>query len=216
MAEILEQLRVIIEHVIVGVGYPGIAVVMFAENVFPPIPSELVMPFAGFLVAQQRLSLVGILIAGTLGSVLGALALYYLGRWLDEPVIRALVRRYGRFLLIEERDLDRAMAFFARFGQMVVFFGRLVPVVRSLISIPAGMNRMPMGAFLLSTTLGTVLWNGLLAVIGLVLGEHWQAVLGLVKQYEKMTLLALAGLALAFFYLRLRGTRTVTRLPEEE
>jgi membrane protein DedA with SNARE-associated domain len=108
------------------------------------------------------------------------------------------------------------MAFFARFGQMVVFFGRLVPVVRSLISIPAGMNRMPMGAFLLSTTLGTVLWNGLLAVIGLVLGEHWQAVLDLVKQYEKMTLLALAGLTLAFFYLRLRGTRAATRLPEEE
>ncbi len=216
MAEILEQLRLIIEQVIVGLGYPGIAAVMFVENLFPPIPSELVMPFAGFLVAQERLSLAGILIAGTLGSMLGAMVLYYLGCWLDEPVIRALVRRYGRFLLLEERDLDRAMAFFARYGQIVVFFGRLVPVVRSLISIPAGMNRMSLGAFLVSTTLGTVLWNGLLAVIGLVLGENWQTVLDLVRQYEKMTLLVLGGLALAFLYLRLRGMRVATRLPEKE
>jgi membrane protein DedA with SNARE-associated domain len=100
---------------------------MFAENVFPPIPSELVMPFAGFLVAQERLSLVGILIAGTLGSVLGALVLYYLGRWLDEPVIRALVRRYGRFLLIEERDLDRRWPFLPVSARWWCFSGGWCP-----------------------------------------------------------------------------------------
>jgi membrane protein DedA with SNARE-associated domain len=207
LVELLEQVRLIIEQVITVLGYPGIGLVMFAENVFPPIPSELVMPLAGFLVADGDLSLGGVLLAGTLGAVAGALVLYGLGRWLDEPVIRAFVRRYGQFFLLDEDDLDRTMRFFTRYGQVMVFFGRLVPMVRSLISIPAGMNRMPLGRFLISTTLGTLIWNGLLVGLGMLLGENWPEVLAIVKQYEQVTLLAIGALVVGFVVIRLRGRR---------
>ena len=207
LAELLEQVRVLIEQIIAGLGYPGIGLVMLAENVFPPIPSELVMPLAGFLVADGDLSLGGVLLAGTLGAVLGALVLYGLGAWLDEPVIRAFVRRYGRYLLLDEGDLDRTMRFFSRYGQVMVFFGRLVPMVRSLISVPAGINRMPLGRFLISTTLGTLIWNSLLVGMGMLLGENWPEVLAIVKQYENVTLLALGALVIGFVVIRLRGRR---------
>src|SRR3712207_5887633 len=112
MASLLDSLRVWIEQLILLLGYPGIALIMLVENLFPPIPSEFVVPFAGFLVAQGSLSFLGVVIAGTLGSVLGAIVLYYVGLWAGEPVVRVFVRRYGRYWLLSEADLDRTIAFF--------------------------------------------------------------------------------------------------------
>ena len=109
MTHLMETVRIWIEQIILALGYPGIAIVMLTENLFPPIPSEVVMPFAGFLAAQGRLSLPGAIIAGTLGSVAGAVVLYYIGRWADEPVVRAFLRRWGRFITVSEEDLDRAL-----------------------------------------------------------------------------------------------------------
>lgn len=186
MAELLEQLRIWIEHIITTLGYVGIALVMLLENVFPPIPSELVMPFAGFLVAEGTFTFPGILVAGTLGSVLGALVLYYLGLWADEPIVRRFIRRYGKFFWLAERDFDQALKLFGRYGTAIVFFGRLMPLVRSLISIPAGMNRMPLGSFLLYTTLGSAIWSGLLGYAGMVVGAHWDGVLVWVDRYEQV------------------------------
>ncbi|NPV67520.1 MAG: DedA family protein [Anaerolineae bacterium] len=205
MAEILDQLSVIIREIIMALGYPGISLVMLTENLFPPIPSELVMPFAGFLVAEGRLSFVGVMLAGTLGAVAGATALYYVGVWLDEPVIRRFVRRFGRYFLISEEDLDRALAFFDRYGELVIFFGRLIPIIRSLISIPAGMNRMPLPKFLVFTTLGATIWNTILTVGGWWLGANWEQIIGYIKQYERLTLVVLALAVVVFVVMRVRN-----------
>ena len=188
MAHILDQVQQIIEAIITAIGYPGIALVMFAENLFPPIPSELVMPFAGFIVGKGEMNVVAVMVAGTLGAVLGAVALYFIGWWANETIIRRFIRRYGRFFLLSEADIDRSLAFFNKYGQTVVFFGRLIPIIRSLISIPAGMNRMPMIPFLLWTTLGALIWNGVLTYAGILLGANWQDVLAIVGRYEKVAL----------------------------
>ena len=209
MDELLAWIQQVIDTVITTLGYPGIALVMFAENVFPPIPSELVMPFAGFQVATGEMNFVVVLIAGTIGALLGALVLYYVGLWSNETIVRRFVRRYGRFFLVSEDDIDRALDYFTRYGHVIVFFGRLIPLIRSLISLPAGMNRMPMAKFLLWTTAGTLIWNVLLTVAGMVLAENWQNILGFVDQYEAV-MLTLMALALAYFvFTRLRQRRRV-------
>jgi membrane protein DedA with SNARE-associated domain len=154
------------------------------------------MPFGGFLVAEGRMSFVGVVAAGTVGAVLGAVALYALGAWAGEPLVRGFLRRYGRWLSTSEADLDRALESFGRYGDAIVFFGRLIPLIRSLISLPAGMRRMPMGRFLLLTTAGSAIWNSALAYAGVVLGRNWEAVLGFLGQYQKLTLAVLAALML--------------------
>lgn len=207
MAHLMEQVRLLIEEIILLLGYPGIALVMLLENLFPPIPSELVMPFAGFLAADGKLNLVAAIVAGTLGAVTGAVCLYYIGRWADEPLIRRFLRRYGRYLLMPESDLDRALDFFNRYGPPIVFFGRLIPIVRSLISIPAGMHRMPLGSFLLFTALGSTIWTTFLAVAGLFLGANWQRILDFTKQYERLTLVVLAIAAVIFVVVQVRRLR---------
>jgi membrane protein DedA with SNARE-associated domain len=186
LAELLDQIRIIIEEVIRGLGYPGIAIVMLLENLVPPIPSELVMPFAGFLVADRSMTFVGVVIAGTIGSGLGALFIYYLGRELRYDRVRDLVERYGKFLLISLEDFEKVNREFARHGKWYVLAGRLIPGVRSLISIPAGMNEMPLGNFMIYTLAGTVGWNSLLAGAGVILGSEWETILGVIAAYENI------------------------------
>ena len=198
MAEIMEWLQETITAIINAMGYLGIALVMFAENIFPPIPSELVMPFAGFGVAEGTQNFILVLIAGTIGAVVGAVVLYYLGVWADELIVRRFIRKYGRFFLLTEADIDRTLDIFQRRGEAVVFFGRLIPIVRSLISIPAGMNRMPMWKFLTWTTLGALIWNIILTTAGYFLGENWEQVIGFVKQYEKV-IVGVVLLGIAYF-----------------
>lgn len=207
MTELMETVRVWIEQIILLLGYPGIALVMLIENLFPPIPSEVVMPFAGFLAAQGKLNLIGAIVAGTSGSVAGAVVLYYIGRWADEPVVRAFLRRWGRYLTVTEEDLNHVMRVFAKYGPPIVFFGRLVPIIRSLISVPAGMDRMPFGRFLLFTTLGSAIWSTALAYAGVVLAEHWETILVYSKQYERVTLVLLALAVIAFFTWRIVQAR---------
>ncbi|MCA0352235.1 MAG: DedA family protein [Chloroflexi bacterium] len=214
MSEIMDKVQAIITAIITALSYPGIALVMFAENLFPPIPSELVMPFAGFIVGKGEMNLVAVLLAGTIGAVLGALALYYIGMWADETIIRRFIRRYGKFFFISEADIDKTLGFFAKYGEIVVFTGRLIPLVRSLISIPAGMNRMPMGRFLLWTTFGSLIWNGILTYAGIVLGSQWENVLGLVDRYEKVAL-GIIALGLIWFVvnrvLKVRRNRAASK-----
>lgn len=194
MSSLLEQLRVLVESVILTLGYPGIALVMLIENLFPPIPSEVVVPFAGFLVAQGVLSFWGVMVATTLGAVLGALVLYGLGAWLGAARLRLFFRRYGRWFLLSEEDFDRALIRFNRHDRSVVFWARLMPGVRSLISIPAGVARMRIGRFLLFTTLGTLVWNLALGSAGVLLGQNWEQVLTFIDRFEIMFWLFLAVL----------------------
>lgn len=149
-------------------GYTGVVALMALESSIVPVPSELVMAPAGYLAAKGRLDPWLVVLAGTAGSVLGALANYALAAWLGEP----LLRRYGKFVLISGKSLDRSERFFRRHGEIGTFLGRFVPVVRHLISIPAGMSRMPLGRFVLFTALGAGAWCAILTWIGWVIGSH--------------------------------------------
>ncbi|NJO05617.1 MAG: DedA family protein [Chloroflexaceae bacterium] len=192
MAELLEYLRVWVEQIILQLGYVGIILLMTLETVFPPIPSELMLPFAGSLVAQGELNLMGVLVASTFGAVLGALVLYGVGQWANDVLVRSFLRRYGRWFWLSEDDYDRALHLFKLYGMAVVLVGRVMPLIRSLVSLPAGMNRMAIGIFLALTTLGSLLWNIILVSAGYVLGEHWPTILGWVDQYENVILFAIA------------------------
>jgi membrane protein DedA with SNARE-associated domain len=201
MATWVEQIAEIVQEIILRLHYPGIALVMFGVNVIPPIPSEAVMPFAGFLAADGTLTFFGILIAGTIGVISGALTFYYLGTRLHENAIRRLVRRYGKFLLISESDFDYSLRFFNKHGGVVVFLGDLIPLVRSLISLPAGLNRMALPKFLLYTTCGALLWNGILAGAGWWLGSNWEIILQWIDRYE-IVLIVVGALAAGYFLVR--------------
>ena len=165
-----------IQHTMTTLGYPGVALLMFLENVFPPIPSELIMPLAGFTAGRGDLSFVGVVVAGALGSLLGQLPLYYLGRWASEDKLVAWAERYGKWLTLSGQDIKKADNWFDRHGHKAVFLARLVPGLRSLISIPAGMSEMPLTTFWLYSALGTTLWALLLAALGGLLGENYTLV----------------------------------------
>jgi membrane protein DedA with SNARE-associated domain len=157
-------------------GYFGIFLLMVAENIFPPIPSELIMPFAGYVAANGDLSILGVLIAGTLGSVIGTSAWYVVARLLGLQRFTWLCNKFGRFATLSEDDIDKAYHWFEKHGAWAVFVGRLIPAIRTLISVPAGLAAMPVGRFLLISTLGSLLWTGILTVAGLLLHEGYEIV----------------------------------------
>jgi membrane protein DedA with SNARE-associated domain len=179
VADILQQL-----------GYVGLALLMFLENVFPPIPSELIMPLAGYLVATGKFTLVGVILAGTAGSVAGALPLYYAGRKLGAQRAAEFADRHGRWLTLSGKHIRKTTAWLERHGTAAVFFGRLVPGVRSLISIPAGIARMNLAVFLLLTTLGSAIWTTLLAGAGYWLGSRFEQVDAVVGYVSNAILVA--------------------------
>ena len=162
-----------------SLGYVGIGLLMFLENLFPPIPSELIMPLAGFTVYQGKMQFFYAVLAGVLGTVLGALPWYYAGKLVGEERLKALADRYGKWLSISSKDIDRANNWFDRYNAKAVFFCRLVPGVRTLISLPAGISGMPLVPFLIYSTLGTALWVSLLTYAGYALGQNYH----LVDQY---------------------------------
>jgi membrane protein DedA with SNARE-associated domain len=169
-----------------ALGYPGIVLLMFIESSFLPLPSELVMPPAGYLAAQGRMDAAAAILAGTVGSVLGALFNYWFAVMVGEPFLR----RYGKYVLLRPHHLDRAEAFFARHGEISTFIGRLLPVVRHLISIPAGMARMRLPRFVAFTALGAGLWCTVLVYIGWFLGRHEAALVeGVVRAYSTRAVL---------------------------
>jgi len=153
-------------------GYVGIALLLLAENVFPPIPSELIMPLAGFTAAQGELNLVLVLLSGTLGSMAGALLWFWVGLKLGVERLKRLSARHGRLLTLSPEDVDKASDWFRRYGALAVLIGRLAPVVRTLISVPAGMAKMPLLKFLVFSTVGTTGWNTLLVGAGYMLREN--------------------------------------------
>jgi membrane protein DedA with SNARE-associated domain len=162
-------------------GYFGIAVLMLLENVFPPIPSELVLPFAGYVAATGKLQPVGVLVAAVLGSLLGALPWYFAGRKLGHGGLQRFAQKHGRLLTLAPEDIDRAQDWFKRHGPSSVGFGRLVPAVRSVISMPAGVGRMPMASFLFWSLIGTTVWSGVLLAVGYVLQSRYEEVKDVVE-----------------------------------
>jgi membrane protein DedA with SNARE-associated domain len=193
-----------VTDVVESLGYIGLFLMIALENVFPPIPSEVVLPWAGFLTGQGRMWFPGAVIAATLGSLAGALVLYYAGYAFGEHRVRAIVRKYGKWAMTSEEDIDKADDWFDHHDREAVLFGRLFPVVRSLISIPAGFRHMPLPRFLLYTAIGSAIWNTVLIGIGWILGENWDAVEQYVGYLQYLVILGvLAGIAW-FIYIKLK------------
>jgi membrane protein DedA with SNARE-associated domain len=178
-------------------GYPGIALLMFLENVFPPIPSEVIMPLAGFVAARGDLNVVLVVLSGTVGSLAGALFWYYIGVWLGHGRAEWAISRYGRILTMDLDDLDKARAWFRWKAHWAVFLGRLVPTVRTLISLPAGIAPMPLGSFLFWTSLGTAAWTIVLTAAGYLLESQYERIEDYVDPASK---LVVAVIVLAYVY----------------
>lgn len=178
-------------------GYVGIALLMLLENLFPPIPSELIVPFAGYVAARGDLWLPGVIAAATLGSVAGALPWYALGWYFNEQRLQRLAARYGRWFTITPDEVAMASAWFQRYGAAAVFFGRMIPTIRTVISLPAGIVRMGLPLFLLLTTLGSAIWVSILAGAGLLLEAHYDKVGHFI---EPVTKLIVAAVVLIYVY----------------
>ncbi len=205
MTDLLAGLEGWVTDVVYSFGYVGVAFLIALQNVFPPIPSALILPLAGFLVGQGRFSFLPVLLAATAGSVVSALILYALGRRLGEERVRRLVGRFGRFAFVDEADLDRVNGWFDRRGGAAVLFGRLVPGVGTFVSLPAGFAGMPVPRFMVYTALGTGIWNGTFIGLGWALGARWR----LVQQYSPVlqyAALAAAIVAIIWFLWRRWGT----------
>ena len=190
-------------QVISALGYLGLALLLVAENLFPPIPSEVVLPLAGFVVGRGDLGFLQALLASTTGSVVGALILYALGRYGG----RGLVLRYGAWLRVSATELERAEGWFRRYGGWVVLGARVVPFARSIVSIPAGTMQMPLIRFTVLTALGSGVWNALLIGAGVSLGANWTRISDWVGSYSDVVLILLAGAAAVFLVLRHRGRK---------
>lgn len=165
-----------IVEIVSAFGYIGVFLLMLLENIFPPIPSELIMPLAGFVAARGDLNFIGVILVGTAGSVVGALPWYYAGAKLGQERMKRLAKRWGHWLTLSPEDVDKASDWFDRHGKGAVFFGRLIPAVRTLISVPAGIAGMSMTKFLIYSTLGSLIWTALLALAGFVLESQYEKV----------------------------------------
>ena len=188
-----------------AIGAPGVGVATLLETVFPPVPSEVVLPLAGYTASQGHYSFLAAVLWATLGSVLGALLLYWAGAALGVDRLRAVA---DRMPLMGHEDVDRAMTWFERHGRTAVLVGRLVPGVRSLVSIPAGVHRMPLLTFVGWTTLGSLLWNAALVGLGFELGEQWHVVEQYVGPASKVAYLAVAAALVLVVARRVRSRRT--------
>ena len=180
-----------------GAGYAGIIALMFLENLFPPIPSEVIMPLAGFQAAKGETSLPLVIASGTLGSVLGAIFWYYVGRWIGVERLKAFAARHGRLLTVSPRDIDKVDQAFDRHSGAAILIGRMVPAIRTLISVPAGMFEMTLPRFILFTTIGSALWTGLLASAGYWLESEYERIAGYL---DPATWLILGSIILFYLY----------------
>lgn len=189
-------------------GYLGIFMLMFIENLFPPIPSELIMPLAGFVAARGELNLVLAIIAGMLGSILGALPWYYAGALLGQARLKRIADKHGRWLTVSADDIDHVARWFQRHGGSAVFLGRLVPAIRTLISVPAGITRMPLPPFLLYSSAGSLIWTSALALAGFVLQKQYLVVAQYLDPVSKGVVVFIVA---AYLYRLLRHGRQKAR-----
>ena len=205
MSDLLAHLARWAADVVYYFGYPGVAVLMVLSNLHLPIPSQLVLPFAGFLVGEGRFSFFPVLAAATVGAVSASLVLYFPGRLLGEERLRRFVGRFGRFVLVDESDLDKAGGLFERHGGKAVLIGHLIPGVGAFVSIPAGLKRMPFwGRFFAYTVLGSVIWNVAFIALGWGLGSRWRLVERYAPVIEYAVLAVVVGAILWFVWRRWR------------
>jgi membrane protein DedA with SNARE-associated domain len=187
------------QHLIDTLGYFGVFLLLLIENLFPPLPSEVVAPFCGYAAARGELNIWGVIAAAVFGSMVGQLPWYYGGRLLGEKRIEALAARYGRWLTVTPHEVDRVFKWFYRYGAPSVFFGRMIPAIRAVISLPAGIAAMPFGRFLAYSLAGTTIWMGGLAYAGYVLGQNYE----LVEKYMGPGTKIVVALIVLIYFVRL-------------
>ena len=205
LEKLIAALATWIIGVISSLGYGGIVLLMAIESACIPLPSEIIMPFAGFLVFKGELLLWGVALAGAVGCVVGSIPAYYLGMYGGRP----LVEKYGKWVLISHHDIRLADQWFERYGEIIIFVGRLLPAVRTFIAFPAGIARMPMGKFITYTFIGSLIWCWLLAYAGMKTGEHWESLKVYFHQFHMV--LVVAGVVFLIWYVR-RHLRAIRRL----
>lgn len=200
-------------HIIEQFGYFGVFFLILIENVFPPIPSEVILLISGFFSSYTSLSVFYMILASTLGSFLGAIILYYIGKIFNKERLKKIVNgRLGKILFLKENDIDKADEWFDNKGNKSVFFCRFVPIVRSLISIPAGMSEMPMGKFIIYTICGSMIWNTVLICLGYRLGRNWEYVLTILDKYQIIVIVILViifGYVIIKFYRKKRKSKKI-------
>ena len=190
-------------------GYIGIFLLIMLENIFPPIPSEVILTFGGYMTTQSAMTPLGVILVSTAGSVVGAIILYWIGLQMDVKRLEKIVDRWGKVLRLTKADIHKADAWFDKYGIWTVLFCRLIPLIRSLISIPAGMSNMKFGLFLLFTTVGTLIWNTILVSVGAAVGDNWESIVGVMDVYSNIVyvLIVIVGLAVIWLYMQFRKRR---------
>lgn len=189
-------------------GYISILLLIAVENIFPPIPSEIILAFGGFMTTHTELTVGGVILTATAGSIIGAAILYWIGSMLNAKKLDAVVSRYGGVLRLKSDHLHKAFSLFRRHRYWAVFLCRMIPIIRSLISIPAGMSKMKFKIFILLTAAGTLIWNTLLVGMGALLGESWEQVMAFVRIYQEVTYLLAAVLGVGYLlYKRLKSRK---------
>ncbi len=196
---LLEFLARIVIFLISKLGYLGIVLAMGIESASIPLPSEIIMPFSGFLVYQGHFQLLPVAFAGTIGCLWGSLLAWFIGRKYGEQFIRNLIRKYGKYLLVFEYELDEAIRIFNKRGEVITFVARLLPIIRTFISLPAGIAKMEIKKFAFYTFSGSFIWSLVLAWIGMKLGENWEMIGRYFRKFD--FLIGIAILAAGFYYI---------------
>lgn len=183
-------------------GYLGVFLLIMIENVFPPIPSEVILLFGGFMTTYSKLSIVGMIVASTLGSLFGAIILYYIGKIFNKDRLKKIISgKLGKILRFKASDIDKADNWFDNKGNKTVFFCRFVPLIRSLISIPAGMSEMPILKFIIYTVVGSLIWNAVLIIVGSIVGENWTSILNILDTYSHVVVILLVIIFIVGIYI---------------
>lgn len=205
--QIISFLTSIIISVISKTGYVGVFLLMAAESALIPIPSEVTMPFAGYLATIGRFNIWLIIFIGAFANLFGSILAYWLGYWGGEAIVRNLIKKYGKYLLMTEHEYDRSEKWFRKYGEKITFFSRMLPIVRTFISLPAGVARMNFWRFSFLTFLGSLIWSGLLAYIGFTLGKNWHSLSGYYRKFEYLIIFSVLALGIYYIIHKLQKLR---------
>ena len=190
-------------------GYLGVFLLIMIENIFPPIPSEVILTFSGFATTTTELTKFGVIVASTAGSVAGAFILYWIGTFLDTERLEIIIKKYGKLLQLKMDDIHKTVNWFNKYGIWTVLFCRVIPLLRSLISLPAGMAKMNFPLFAFFTTIGTLTWNTILVNVGASVGENWESIVNRMDSFSNAVyaLIVITGLVVFVLYMRFRNKR---------
>ncbi len=186
-------------------GYFGVFLLIFIENIFPPIPSEIILGLGGFFSTTTSLTYIGVVLSATVGSVLGAIVLYYIGYYINSEKVKNILNKRNNILQIKGGKLNKAMGIYKKYASLSVFVCRMIPIIRSIISVPAGMAKMNLGKFVFLTGIGSLIWNAIITYLGVYLGANWKMIDSIIKEY---TIIIFAVIAvLIVIYLTIRNKR---------